>query len=144
MARLREAVRVCPVPWPRRNRLLEAMGLALWRAIARGKVRTPEELAQLVRRLRAALWGEGLPQEVRTLHAWAGWKVREILRDLEWEKKASTTTEELLARIRRERKEAKRAWQEVRARTPVATFSQSQTVTEWPEEAGKEFEKVVK
>jgi len=115
MARLREAVRACPVPWPRRNRLLEAMGLALWRAIARGEVRTPEELARLVRRLRAALWGEGLPQEAKALHAWAGWKVREILRDLEWEKKASTTTEELLARIRRERKEAKRAWQEVRA-----------------------------
>jgi len=51
MARLREAVRACPVPWPRRNRLLEAMGLALWRTIARGEVGTPEELAQLVRRL---------------------------------------------------------------------------------------------
>ena len=113
MARLREAVRACPVPWPRRNRLLEAMGLALWRAIARGEVRTPEELAQVVRRLRAALWGEGLPQEARALHAWAGWKVRGILRDLGWEKEASTPTEDILARIRREREEAKRAWQEV-------------------------------
>jgi len=113
MARLREAVRACPVPWPRRNRLLGAMGLALWRAIARGEVRTPEELAQLVRRLRAALWGEGLPQEARTLHAWAGWKVREILRDLGWEKKAFAATEDLLARISHEREEAKRAWREL-------------------------------
>jgi len=113
MARLRETVRACPVLWPRRNWLLEAMGLALWRAIARGEVGTPEELAQVVRRLRAALWGEELPQAARTLHAWAGWKVREILRDLGWEKEASNTTEELLARIRREREEAKRAWREV-------------------------------
>jgi len=122
MARLRGAVRACPVPWPRRNRLLEAMGLALWRAIARSEVGTPEELAQLVRRLRAALWGEGLPQEARALHAWAGWKVREILRDLGWEKKASTTTEELLARIRREREEARRAWDHSRT-SPVCSIN---------------------
>jgi len=115
MARMREAVRACPMPWPRRNQLLEAMGLALWRAMVRGEVSTPEELAQLVRRLRAALWGEGLPQEVRTLHAWAGWKVRQILQELERERLALLASEELVAKIRREREEARRAWQEVRA-----------------------------
>jgi len=115
MAKLRDAVRACPVPWPRRNRLLEAMGLALWRAIARGEVRTSEELARLVRRLRAALWGEGLPQEAKALHAWAGWKVRQVLQELERERLALLASEELVARIRQEREEARRAWQEVRA-----------------------------
>ena len=115
MARLREAVRVCPVPWPRRNRLLEAVGSVLWRAIARGEVRTPEELARLVRRLRAALWGEGLPQEAKALHAWAGWKVRQVLQGLEGDRLALLASEELVARIRREREEARRAWQEVGA-----------------------------
>jgi len=115
MARLREAVRACPVPWPRRNRLLEAMGLALWRAIARGEVRTPKELACLVRRLRAALWGETLPQDARALHAWAGWKVRQVLQELERERLALLASKELVARIRQEREEARRAWQEVRA-----------------------------
>jgi len=117
MAKLRAAVVGCPSPWPRRNAILEALGQALWRAMRRGDVRTPKELAHLVRRLRAALWNEGLPQDARALHAWAGWAVREILRDLEWEKKAFTAAEELLARIRREREEAKRAWQEVSSQT---------------------------
>jgi len=115
MARLREAVRACPMPWPRRNWLLEATGLALWRAIARSEVSTPEELAQLVRRLRAALWGEGLPRDARELHAWAGWKVREVLRELEQERLALLASEELVARIRREREEARRAWEELNA-----------------------------
>ena len=114
MAKLRDAVRACPVPWPRRNRLLEAMGLALWRAITRGEVKSPRELAMLVRRLRASVWGE-LPRERQALHAWAGWKVRQILQELERERLALLASEELVARIRREREEARRAWQEVRA-----------------------------
>ena len=115
MARLREAVRACPVPWSRRNRLLEAMGLALWRAMAQGEVTTPEKLARLVRRLRAAVWDEGLPQDARALYAWAGWKVRQVLQELERERLSLLASEELVARIRREREEARRAWQEVRA-----------------------------
>jgi len=110
MARLREAVWACPAPWPRRNWLLKAMGSALWRAIARGEVGTPKELAQLVRRLRAALWGEGLPQDARALHAWANWKVREALRELQRERIALLVSEELVVTIRREREEARVAW----------------------------------
>jgi len=110
MAKLREAVRACPVSWPRRNRLLEAVGLALWRAIVRGEVSTPEELAQLVRSLRAALWGEELPQDARGLHAWANWRVREFLREVERYRLALLASEELVARIRWEREECKAAW----------------------------------
>jgi len=68
----------------------------------------------LVRRLRASVWGE-LPRERQALHAWAGWKVRQILQELERERLALLASEELVARIRQERKEARKAWQEVRA-----------------------------
>jgi len=114
MARLREAVTACPSPWPRRNAILEAVGQALWRAITHGEVKSPRELAMLARRLRAPVWGE-LPRKRQALHAWAGWKVRQILQELERERLALLASEELVARIRQEREEARKAWQEVRA-----------------------------
>jgi len=115
MARLREAVRVCPVPWPRRNRLLEAMGTALWWAITRAEVKTPEELAYLVRRLQAALWREQLPQGRRALHAWAGWAVHVALNELTQETAAVRSTQQLVDQIRREREVARAAWAELTA-----------------------------
>jgi len=109
MARLREAVRACPTPWPRRNALLEAMGRALCRATQRGEVRTPEGLACLVRRLKAALWEE-LPRERRALHAWAGWAVRTALDELAREAEATRRTQELLNQLRRGQEEARASW----------------------------------
>jgi len=110
MARLREAVRACPVPWPRRNRLLEAMGTALWRAIARGEVTTREELAYLVHRLRTALWREQLPQSRRALHAWAGWTIHTALDELIQEIAAARSAQQLVDQIRREREAARVTW----------------------------------
>lgn len=110
MARLREAVVGCPAPWSRRNALLEAMGHALWQAVQREQVRTPKELASVVRRLRAALWGEELPQNRRALHAWARWAVNTALGELAREAKATRRTEEFLERLRREREEARASW----------------------------------
>jgi len=116
MAQLREAIRACPTPWPRRNTILGALGQAVWRAMKRGDVKTPKELAQLVRRLRAALWGGELPQNARALHAWAGWTVREILLELAREQRVLQATESLLEEIRRERAEAWATWREMSSR----------------------------
>ena len=120
MARLRETVLACPSPWSRRNAVLEAVGQALWRAITRGEVRSPGELASLVRRLRAAVWGE-LPGGRQALHAWAGWVVRETLQELERERLALIASEELVARIRREREEARKSWRALNAIAAHAT-----------------------
>lgn len=130
MAQLRRAVRACPIPWPRRNAILEALGQALWRVTAQQKVGGPRDLARLVQRLRAALLWEELPQERQALHAWAGWAVREILQDLRREDRALAASEELVARIRQEREEARRAWSDSRG------FAWREVVTNVPREEG--------
>ena len=76
MARLRGY----PIPWNRRQRILDALGAFLWRAIRTGTVRTAQALAELVRRLIALLrQAEGISQSAQAAHSWARWAVREAV-----------------------------------------------------------------
>lgn len=117
MARIREEVRGYPIPWNRRQRILNAIGAFLWRAIRAGTVRTAEALAKLVRRLIALLrQAEGVSEQTRRAFSWAGWAIREALGgcsiSIEEERKSVTlpATSPITEQIRKEREEARAAW----------------------------------
>ncbi|MDW8127060.1 MAG: SgrR family transcriptional regulator [Candidatus Bipolaricaulota bacterium] len=114
LAQVRNALLARPAVEPaRRAAILAALGPAVHRALRKGKVRTPGELADLVawilRRLEER---RGLGLDLGATRRWAEWCVREGLRRLAEERAEREASERFLAEFLREAEEARRAWQD--------------------------------
>lgn len=115
---LRERPSISPA---RRAVILGALGPAVHRAIARGHVRTRQDLKTVVSFILARLdERKGLGQDYPATRRWAEWCVREALRALEEDRRREEETKTFLSQLRAEAEEARRAWQDPVAQAQVA------------------------
>jgi len=100
----------------------EIVANSLTRALKARKIRTGRELGQAVRLILATLDQDPelrasrlAKRNTRAMYSGAAMTVAQAVAQVERDRKAEQTARELLAEIHREREEARRAWQEVRA-----------------------------
>ena len=123
MAQIRAELTEYEITLARKRMILTGIGAAIWRAMKKGALKAGRALAafvhDLILRLREAC---GIGNAVRSWCSWAGWAVRSIIEEQRRDKLGLERSAELVAEIRREKKEAKGSLKRFLAETGVSSL----------------------
>ena len=107
----------------RRQNLCTGIGASVWRAMKRGEVRAGPSLAVFVRevvfRLREA---KGVQESQRAWCSWGGWAVRTVIDNQRAKQASDEASARLIARIKREKEEAKGGFDEFLAEVGASSL----------------------